>query len=369
MKRRIIAIGLSIAIIIAAILIVKALSSGKKKAGDNNAKVKATLIQVVKPAIEDVSYELEATGKLIASERLQIFSQVEGQLLNSANLFRPGKTYRKGETMLQVDVEEFRMTLLAQKSDFITSITSILPDLKSDYPNSYNAWKEYVLNLDLQKPLADLPKSETTQEKFFLAGKGILTSYYSIQSAQEKLNKYTITAPYSGIVTESTAEAGKAVRSGTELGVFINPNKFELEITLPLSSMDEVKVGTVATIHSSEIKGNWQGKVIRIGGDIDEQSQSVIVYIGVSGEHLKEGMFLTASISMSPFENAMSVQRKMLSDDNKIFVMEDGVLRHKQVEVLMKQGDKAIIKGLSADAQIMKTVIKSAYEGMPVRIN
>lgn len=369
MKKRIIAIGISIAIIIAAILFVKLLSSGKNKANDDSAKVKATLIQVIQPTIEDVSYNLKATGKLVASERLQLFSQVEGQLLNSASLFKAGKEYRKGEVMLQVDLEEFKMTLLAQKSDFITSITAILPDLKSDYPSSYEAWKEYVLKLDLNKPLAPMPVAETTQEKFFLAGKGILTSFYSIQSAQEKLAKYTITAPYNGIVTESLAEAGKAVRSGTELGVFINPKKFDLEITLPLSSMDEVKVGTQAELVSSEIDGTWIGKVTRIGGDIDELSQSVVVYISVSGTHLKEGMFLTASINMSPFENAMSVQRKMLNDDDRIFVMENGVLVHKQVEVLMKQGDKAIIKGLDANAKIMKTVIKSAYDGMPVRIN
>ncbi len=368
MKKRIIAIGTAILIIALALFVVKSLPAESKNNVDNLAP-RATLVDVLYPETGEVAYELTSTGKITAVERFEIFSQVDGQLLESAQLFKEGKTYNKGEVMLSVDAEEYKMTLLAKKSDFITLVTSILPDLKSDYPEAYNDWREYVLQLEVNHKLAAMPVANNSQEKFFLSGRGIYSNYFNIQSAEEKFEKYTIKAPFKGIVTSSRVVAGKAVRPGTELGTFINPAVYDLEVTLPLTAMNDIKPGTEATLTSSEIKGEWTGKVIRIGGDIDELSQSVKVFIRTTSSSLKEGMFLTARINMAPFENAISLPRKMLNDQNQVFVVKEGKLQRKKVNVLMRQGDLAIVEGLTAKEPVLSTVIKNAYEGMPVTMN
>ncbi len=368
MKKRIIAISTAIAIIVLVLFIVKSLPA--KTAPEATSKApKATLIDVIYPKAGEVAYELTSTGKLTAVERFEIFSQVDGQLLASAQLFKEGKKYQKGEVMLAVDAQEYKMTLLAAKSDFITLLTSILPDLKSDYPEAYTQWRQYVLDIDVNKQLPTMPEPNDSQEKFFLSGKGVYSSYYNIQSGEEKFAKYTIKAPFNGIVTSSQVVAGKAVRPGTELGAFINPEVYDLEVTLPLTAMRDIEPGTEAVLNSTEIKGEWTGKVIRIGGDIDELSQSVKVFIRTRGTNLKEGMFLTANISLNPFANAISLPRKMLNDQNQLFVVKDGKLQRKQVTVLMRQGDLAIVEGLNSDEPVLSTVIKNAYEGMPVVIS
>ncbi len=367
MKKRIIAIGTSILIILLALLIVKALPA--KNSAKNTREIKATLVDVIYPKVGDVEYELTSTGKITAAERFEIFSQVDGQLLASAKVFREGKTYRKGDVMLAVDAEEFKMTLLSKKSNFITLITSILPDLKSDYPNAYKNWRAYVLKLDVNKQLPIMPEADNDQEKFYLSGKGIYANYYTIKSSEEKLAKYTVCAPYNGIVTSTKVEAGKAVRPGTEMGVFINPLLYDLEVTLPLSTVNDIKIGTETKLTSSEINETWTGKVIRIGGDIDALSQSVKVFIRTSGQSLKEGMYLTAHIGLSPFENAMSLPRKMIDDNNQIFIIKNGQLKHLTVKVLIKQGDMAIVEGLKNKDAVLSTVIKNAYDGMSVSIN
>ncbi|MGQ1784398.1 efflux RND transporter periplasmic adaptor subunit [Saccharicrinis sp. GN24d3] len=368
MKKRLIAIGTSILIIALAFFIVKALPA-KSASSENVLVAKAALVNVIYPEVGDVDYELTSTGKLTATERFEIFSQTDGQLLESAKVFKEGKTYRKGEVMLAVDVEEFKMTLLSQKSNFVTLITSVLPDLKSDYPEAYDSWKAYVLKLDVNQKLPAMPTSNNDQEKFYLSGKGIYANYYTIQSSEERFSKYTIRAPYNGIVTSSKVEAGKAVRQGTEMGVFINPSQYDLEVMLPLSAITDIKIGTETELTSSEINGTWKGKVIRIGGDIVELSQSVKVFIRTSGQNLKEGMFLTAHIGLSPFKNAMSLPRKMVDDNNQVFVVKNGKLKHQVVNVLTRQGDIAIVEGLKSNAPVLSTVIKNAYDGMPVSIN
>ncbi|MCG8580678.1 MAG: HlyD family efflux transporter periplasmic adaptor subunit [Bacteroidales bacterium] len=369
MNKKGVSLLIAIAIIIAAVISNKVISASKEKGAVELEASKGLLVNVVYPQKETIENQYQGTGKLRAVDRFEIVAQVDGQLLPSAREFKEGKSYKKGELMLEIDHQEYKMNLLAQKSEFVTLVTSILPDLKSDYPDSYPIWRQYVASIEMSKKLPTIPEPQTEQEQFYLSGKGVLSKYYSVKSGEEKFIKYTICAPFTGVVTSVDAEAGKAVRSGSSLGTMISTASYDLEITIPLANMDQINVGTEASLSSSDIDGQWIGKVARISGDIDEQSQSVKVFIRASGRELKEGMYLNAEINQKPLENAMRIPRKMLDNNNRIYIVENNQLKHLQVDVLTRQSDYAIIQGLEEGTAVLSTVIKSAYDGMPVRVN
>ncbi len=367
MKKTLISIGISILIIITAIGIVKLMNGGQKKENDKPAR-KAPLVEVVKPNFGNISFMASATGKLKAVERFDIVSEVSGQLGKEALLFKEGKHYRKGELMLTINSTEYEMGLIAKKSDFITRITSVLADLKYDFPNAYQKWYNYVNSIDVKKFLPAIPKADSDKEKFYLVGKGLYSIYYNLQSMEERLSKHNITAPYDGVVVFANAVSGEAVRPGSKMGTFINTQAFDLEVTYPLDVMRHIKVGTTAKLHSSELQAEWKGKVVRIGAGIDAKTQSVKVFIRVQGKNLIEGMFLTASVQQAPIKNALSISRKLINSEGSVFVVEDNKLKLKKVEVLESQDDTAVVKGLSPNDQLMITIIKSAYNGMVVRV-
>ena len=370
MKRRIITIGISLAIVLGAFVVVKALPTkeAEQEGQETSAKAEGMLVEVLYAELGTVEHSYKATGKIKAFDRFEIFSQAAGQLLPSARNFREGKSYSKGEVMLEIDQREYEMTVLAQKSTFITLVTSILPDLKSDYPEAYKTWRAYASNIDVNAPLKKLPTVSSEQLKFYLAGKSVYSNYFNILSAEEKLGKYTIRAPFNGVVTSAFAEAGTAVNIGSQLGTLVSTSTYDLEITAPLSLLGNVKVGTEAILTSTELNGQWQGKVARIGGDIDEQTQSLKLFIRTSGQNLREGMFLTAELEQKPYENAISLPRKMVDNQDNVFVVENGKLLKKHVNVLARQNDIAIIEGLEKGTPVLATVVKSAHTGMKVRI-
>lgn len=369
MKKKGVSLAIAILIIIVAVIFVRGIKALKAEEPTVENEKKGLLVNVIYPKLETIVHHYNGTGKLRAVDRFEIVAQVDGQLLQSARHFKEGKSYRKGETMLEIDHQEFYMSLLAQKSELITLVTSILPDLKTDYPESYPVWKEYVSSIRVDQQLTAMPDAQSEQEQFFLSGKGILSKYYSVKSGEEKLVKYIVKAPFTGVVTSVSAEAGTAVRPGTTMGTMISTEQYDLEITIPLSNMEQIKIGTEAQLTSSEIKGEWTGKVVRISGDIDEQSQSVRVFIRTRGSDLKEGMYLNAEIEQKPFENSMKVPRKMVDDENQIFIVENNALKNIEVQVVTQQKDYAIIKGLPEGTPVLSTVVKSAYDGMPVRIS
>lgn len=367
-KTRIISVSTGMLIVFISILVVRALPSSDESTSTTVNEIKGSLIEVVYPVAATIEQTYSSTGKLEAVNRFEIFSQVEGQMLPSTINFKAGNTYKKGEIILEIDQDEFKMSVLSKKSDFVSMITGILPDLKSDYPTSYPIWRDYVSSIDVNKALPEIPLATIEQEKFYLSGKGVYSTYYSVRSAEEKLVKYTIRAPFDGVVTLANVQAGTAVRNGSELGTLISTSTYDLEITVPLYLLNNIKVGSSAKLHSSDIEGDWTGKVVRIGGAIDEKSQSVNVYIRTQGKQLKEGLYLTAMLNQNPFENAMSLSRKMVSDDSKTFIVVDNKLKEYEVQVLARRGDLAIIEALPQGTAVMATVIKSAYDGMPVRI-
>ncbi|GJM60711.1 efflux RND transporter periplasmic adaptor subunit [Persicobacter diffluens] len=368
MKKRIISLSLAAGVLVLAFGIFTLMPSRRMEAKILDEGQSALLVEVMNAQVGTISQTVSATGRLKAVDRYEIFAQVDGQLKASARNFREGKLYRKGQLMLEIDRREFEMSLLAQKSDFITQVTAVLPDLKVDYPAAYPLWKAYLQKVDVHRSLPALPESQSEQEQFFLTGKGIYTSFYNVKSGEEKLSKYSIYAPFNGVVTSADAEAGTAVRTGTVMGTFISSDQFELEVTVPMHYLHQIKLGKEAQLSSTELKGAWKGKVVRIGGAIDQQSQSVKVFIQTSGKDLKEGMFLKAEMQSKPFENAVSVPRKMLNAEGKVFVVKNGRLQLQAVEVLAKEGDMVVVSGLSAGTPLLKTVIKSAYEGMKVSV-
>ena len=368
-KTRIVSLSSAVLILFVSVLIVKALPSGDTGSTAGENKIKGTLIEVIYPEAGTIEQTYTSTGKLEAVNRFEIFSQVEGQLLPSAINFKEGHTYRKGEVILEIDQQEFKMSLLAQKSSFVSLITGVLPDLKSDYPEAYTIWRTYVASIDVNKALPEIPKVTSDQEKFYLSGKNVFSNYYSVRSAEEKLAKYTIRAPFDGVVILATVQAGTAVRNGSSLGTLISTSAYDLEMTVPLSLLSNLKVGSPARLYSSDIAGEWIGKVVRIGGHIDEKSQSVSVYIRTKGNALKEGLYLNAELNQKPFEAAMSLPRKMVNDQNKTFIVEHSKLKEFEVKVLARRGDLAIIEALPEGTAVMSTVIKSAYDGMPVRVS
>ena len=144
---------------------------------------------------------------------------------------------------MELDSREFYTSLLAQRSTLFNLITDMMPDLRFDYPESFGQWQSYLKNFDLEKPLSPLPEPVSDKEKYFVNGKQIVSTYYSIKNLEERLSKYTLKAPFTGVLTESSVNPGTLVRSGQKLGEFVSANDFELEVNVNEQYLDVVSVG------------------------------------------------------------------------------------------------------------------------------
>lgn len=343
------------------------LVNSKKPPRQKKGKVIKTVF--VKPVLNsEVPLVIEENGNLVAKNKIVVFAEVQGLLEDPTNKFRAGREFKKGEELIAIDSEDFEANLISQKSVFQNILVSIMPDLKSDYPNVFEKWNAYLKSIDVFQPLPELPSTESDKEKYFISGKNIATNYYAIKSQEGTLRNYSIKAPYNGILTEASVTAGTLVRPGQQLGEFINPNVFELPLAVNASYASKLKIGKEVVLEDINQEKSWNGKVTRVNGKIDQISQTVQVFVEVKGEGLREGMFLQAKVAIEKAANALEVPRKLLVNNSSLYIVENEKLKLKKIKVLHSDKTSVVVNGLDDGTALIIKSVPGAFEGMKVKV-
>jgi multidrug efflux pump subunit AcrA (membrane-fusion protein) len=348
-------------------LLAQKMAASKKKPGFRLANAStAVYVQTVRNG--DVPVTITTTGQLQAKEKVQLFSEVQGIMERGTNRFFEGTYFRKGEVILRVNRDEFAANLRAQRANLFNLIVGIMPDLQLDYPDAAPAWEEYIAVFDERKMLSPLPEPGSDQEKYYIAGKQIYSSYYSIKNLEVKYDKHDIRAPFSGFVSEALVREGTLIRPGQKLGEFVSPVVYELEVPVNASYEDLVKIGKKVATHDIERTQSWTGTIIRINSTIDPATQSFTVFIELRGEGLSDGMFLEADLNARSIPDAYELDRKLLGGDNTVFMVRDSILEKIPVEPVYYNESTVIIQNLPDGASILANPVPSAYPGMKVDV-
>lgn len=365
--RKIIFILIGVILLIASSFTYKSFVENKKKQKTTVSKIVASVFsQTIKNT--EIPLIITANGTLQAKTKIALFSEVQGILKSNRKSFKPGTNYNKGEIIIQINSDDFYTNLQSQKSNFYATLVSVMPDIKLDFPNQFEKWSAYLSNFKLEKNLAPLPHSNSDKEKFFISGRGINTAYYSIKNLEVKLAKYTIRAPFKGVLTEATVTNGSLIRPGQKLGEFINLAIYELAVSINSNHVDFLKIGKTVTLHNTERTKTYKGKVTRINGKLNSSSQTLIAFIDLKDPYLKEGMFLEADIQAKSESNAVRIARNLLVNENQIYTIKDNKLQLTKVSPVFYSDTSVVLKGLKDGVVILSKPVPGAYQGMLVKV-
>ena len=358
--------------ILGALLIVGAYF-GSKHIADNKKKKRPTPAKVVKTVFTDtvknssVQIVIPANGSLVAQRRVELYSEVQGIFKTSGKLFKPGQEYRKGENLIRIDASEYYASVQSSKSNLYNSIAAIMPDLRLDFPEVFQKWQSYLNGFDLNKVTPKLPEMTSEKENYFITGRGIVSNYYSVKNLEQRLAKYNIRAPFTGILTEALVTEGSLIRNGQKLGEYIDPSVYEMEVALSKTYASLLKVGESVILKNLDNTEIYSGKVSRVNGSIDAATQTITAYIEVKDKTLKEGMYLEANLNAKEEQDAIEVNRSLVQDGNQIFVVRDSLLDLIDVNPVYFSDTKVVLKNVPNGTVIVSKPIPGAYAGMAVK--
>ncbi len=328
--------------------------------------VKTVFTEVVKNGT--VPIVVPANGNLTAKRRVELYAEVQGVFTLGNRLFKTGTRYKKGETIIRINAAEYSASVQSAKSNLYNELTSIMPDLRLDYPETYPKWQAYLSGFDLSKSTPELPEMTDEKEKFFISGRGILSSYYNVKNLEQRLLKYRISAPFDGVLTEALVTEGSLIRSGQKLGEFINTDIYELEVAVSKTFSDLLKLGEKVELIALDDSKKYTGKVSRINGRVDQASQTIKAFIEVVDSNLREGMYLEANLDAMEETDAIEIDRSLLLEGDKIFVVRDTILDMIDVKPVYFSDKRVVLKEVPNGTVIMSKPLLGAYTGMAVKV-
>jgi len=350
--RKVAVFGVALLILGGGFLAMKQFAGMKELPPERPKKPSINYVKVDPVSYREMDTEVVAYGRITSSQTLNVIAEVGGRLLPGSVPLKPGMNFRRGQILCRIYGQEARLTLQSRKSEFLNLIASSLPDLKLDFPDDFSTWQTYFENIEMDKSLAPLPEVDSNKLKTFLATKNILRDYYNIKSLEEDLRKYTIYAPYDGSITAVNLEVGTIVSPGTNIASIIRTDELELEIPVEMEDIKWIEENAAVEVMSEDGSQAWVGKVARVADYVDPNTQSINVYVKVNAgpdSGLYDGMYLKTVIPGSRLESAMEIPRRVLHNDNEVFVVDGGLLKTRRVKVEKVSSDQVLISPLEAN--------------------
>jgi membrane fusion protein (multidrug efflux system) len=355
-------------------------NSGMKYGVDNaetirasKAKAEQTHEQLVKSVLvkkitnSQIKNEINSSGRVVSLNNITISSEVQGRLIG-VNAFKKGTEIKRGDVIFSVKNTDIKHLIDAKKSRFMSLVSSNLADIKLDYNTEYSKWEIFFNAINIENNLPDFPEMSSAKEKNYIISRSILAEYLSIKSDEEKLSKYTVYAPFDGIITKSYSDVGGNVNPGSPVIDFIRKGKMEIELSVNTSEINFINIGD--KVNFIENGNTYKGQVIRKGNFVNSRTQNISVFtsIDIDVNSLYNGMYVNATIITKGIDNVCKLPRRSIFKKNKVFIIDkNNELKIKEVNIISYQGDDVVVDNLSNNTLIVNEPLVNINEGTIVK--
>lgn len=346
-------------LLVASVLYLILSDMGKNKEKSKHLEsLKEVPVQTITPEKYPIKYE--ALFKVEARHQFKVNSEVTGVLEKGDKDLLSATAFKKGQVIARINADQFLAELKSQKSSFKAKLVASMATIKFDYPECYSKWVNYLNKLTTDTPLPSLPKSSSEKESMYIVAQGIEESYYQIKSKEELLKKYTIVAPFDGVLNALEMKEGALISPSQMLGDFIGNNNFDLVTDVPRSALRWIKERDTLFLTDGRI-----GVVERLGNQIEKLTQSIPVYGNIEHSSLRHGDMVAGTIVSNAKIKGCIIDRKLLSADNTVLICNEGNVKKIAVELVNTIKEKALITGIEGPITfVLKT--NGLHEGQQI---
>jgi len=378
-KDKFVAIGVVLAALFLAVMM-NVLQPDAEKTSEPEAAI-AVKTEIVNRA--QLAMHVESQGIVAPRTRTRIVSEVSGLVLDVADAFVVGGTFKAGDMLLKLDPTDYEVAL--QRAE--AKVISFKALMELENARSVQAEKEWGMT---GRPTSEAPLLALRRPYLLEAEANLLQAKAEVRQAEIKLSKTIIRASYAGMVSEKLADIGQFVTMGTAIGETFAIDF--VEIRLPLSEKDltmmdglssQVELRKKQITLTGTVDGivtSWLATLARSEGVVDELSRSQYIVARVADPYglddndrqvpLRVGTFVKASIQGKVLKDVFKVPRSALLEGSRMGLVDDqALLKIISVEVASTDDNHYYIsEGLQDGHQIVTSALGTPIEGLKLRI-
>lgn len=318
-----------------------------------------------------ITSPVEAPGRLLSTSETDIVAEASGEIIAGNVSLRKGEKFKKGDLLFSIYPDEVRLALYSRKSQFKSSLANLLPDLRFDFPEQEKELRDYFNSLVIEKDFPSFPEFKDEKISIFLAGRNIISEYYGIKKDELQLKRHNKYAPYDGTFIEVFLEEGAYTNTGGKVARCISTDNLEVEVPLERFHSEWVKIGDLVNVYSERINEVYKGKVVRKSDFVDENTQSQLIFVSIhktSGKSLLNGEYVHVKFPGHPVPDAMVIPRNAVFNKDQVFVVEDGRLKKRSINVIKINTTTLLFNGVPEGEIVVVQPLVHVLEGTVVEV-
>ena len=370
--------SLPVAILAVAALVVVALVSSRPQLETAPREVVPPPVRVLTVTPTEVDLGVRSQGSVIPVTEADLVSEVAGTIVWTAESFEVGGFFDAGEVLLRLDRRDYELALASARAALAQAGVGLARE-QAEADVAREEWEE--LGEDGEPGPLVLRQPQLAE-----ARAQVEAALANMRRAELDLERTAIRAPFAGRLRAKRVDRGEFVNRGVPLATIYAVDAAEVVLPVPDSELAFLDLplggelgdrGPRVLLRAQFAGGRheWEGRVVRVGGEIDPATRMVNLIARVddpyraSGDRppLSVGLFVDAEVVGRSVESVFQVPRGALVGADRVWLVEDGRLVLRQVGILRADPEVVIVSdGLSAGDRISLTILESAVDGMRV---
>ena len=335
------------------------------------------IVEILTP--KDFQVKIISSGTTTPLTQTILNAEVGGEVIYRSKKFSEGSSVIEGEILAKIDDTDLQLqykNALLQLANAEVQYSLQLAEAEV----AKEAWEKMgdgiASDLMLKKP--QLKQAEALLE----------VAKAQVSSAEKKLNKTEIVAPYAGRIQNVNIDLGTTIIPGQPVGAMYTSS--EIEITLAIKDNDlqflsipmdgrkldssEQALVQIESFYKGKIQ-SWQGKLERVDGVIDPITRMINLiavfendFIEINQSNLPIGLFVEAKIDGINLNDVFQIPVTAISENNIVYIVDsNNELELRELSILKKYSDFVIVKeGIRAGERIVTSKLSTASNGIKV---
>jgi RND family efflux transporter MFP subunit len=203
---------------------------------------------------------------------------------------------------------------------------------------------------------------------------------WKLREAQRKLEDTALTAPFDGVISDESIESGRTVNANEVVASIYDDTALEARFTLTnaqygrMATDDDPLLGRKVEVSWSVGGADyvWPATIDRIGARVAAERGGVEVFARIEAAdnpvQLRPGAFVALTVPDRIWRSTFRLPETAIRSSDHVFVVVDGALVRRDVQLIAWDGEDAIVQGdLTDGEEVLVTRLTEASEGVKVR--
>lgn len=334
------------------------------------------LVEIKTLERQDYQILLRSQGTVEPRTQSNLVSEVRGKVTRISSSFVEGGFFKKGDTLLTLDDQDYRAALAVAQADLAQAEIALTQE-RARAAQAQRDWERLggggeANELVTRKAFVDSAKASVAAAKARL------------KQANIDLKRTRITAPYDGRILQKSVDVGQFVNVGTTLASVFAVDFAEIKLPLTDSAFQRLQktqsdasgFATTAKLyaHSKE----WDARIVRMAGTVDTQSRqkSIIAQIddpyGLNNNNkvpLEVGSFVDATLAGERLQGVFVIPSSAVREGRFVLIEEDKKLKRIAINPIWSSQNEVVVDSeLEAGMRLITTPLSYAVDGMSLKV-